>query len=141
MSPECRAKYRRLGLFALGGVLGFVVDFMTLHGMLLAGAGFYRGRLASFLCAVLCTWMFNRRWTFRERKANKGLLNEALRYLVAMSAGGTLNLVCYATAIELWPLSRQWPIFAVAVGCIAGMTLNFVSSTLWVFRQKSGDGF
>ncbi|MCP1650793.1 GtrA family protein [Pseudomonas nitroreducens] len=124
----------------MAGVIGFVVDFLVLRWMLLGGAGFYTGRLVSFLCAVLSTWLFNRHWTFQQSNAGKGLVTEALRYLLAMSAGGTLNFICYAASLELWPLSRQWPVLAVAIGCVAGMTLNFISSKLWVFRKASGDG-
>ncbi|MBO3276810.1 GtrA family protein [Pseudomonas schmalbachii] len=134
MRSEQPSPARRFLLFAIGGGLGFVVDSLVLHGLLHLGANLYTGRLLSFLCAVLATWLFNRNRTFRERRSNHGLLGEALRYLLAMSAGGALNLSCYALLVHYWELARNWPVLAVAVGCLAGMLVNFASSSLWVFR-------
>ncbi|MDY7548581.1 GtrA family protein [Glaciimonas sp. CA11.2] len=119
--------------FAMVGALGFGVDVGILYLTLHIGFGYFFGRVISFLCAVWVTWMVNRRFTFSTRP-NSGVLNEAIRYLAAMSLGGLINYAAYSLVIVQGQNIPFLPFFAVAVGSLAGMVINYFSARLWVFK-------
>ncbi len=130
--------------FGLVGGLGYVVDSGVLYAMLSLGLGFGTGRLLSFLCAVLTTWLLNRRFTFTELPSGKRpdsegkypLIREGLRYLAAMSFGGVLNVGTYAAVMAIFSYHAALPAIGVAAGSLVGMVANFVSAKWWVYSQK-----
>lgn len=119
--------------FAIAGGIGFVVDVAVLYLAMAAGADFYLGRGISFLCAVFATWQVNRNFAFKA-SGSISLWQEWWRYLLAMLGGGVVNYACSAVAVMLLPPGPLAPMLAVAVGSIAGMSVNFISSKLFVFR-------
>lgn len=119
--------------FGIAGAIGFVVDVAALYLAMAAGAGFYLGRGISFLCAVFATWQVNRNFAFKA-SGSMSLWQEWWRYLLAMLGGGVVNYACSAIAVMLLPPGPLAPMLAVAVGSIAGMSVNFISSKLFVFR-------
>ena len=130
--------------FGIVGVLGYGVDSGVLYAMLSLGLGFGTGRLVSFLCAVLTTWLLNRRFTFgpdadaRPSSPETGnpLLREGLRYLAAMSFGGVLNVGTYAAVMAMFSYHAALPAIGVAAGSVVGMVANFASAKWWVYRRK-----
>ena len=126
---------RELIRFAIAGVVGFAVDAGVLYLMLALGAGYFVGRGASFLAAVWVTWRINRNFTFSPRPG-QSQWQEWWQYLLAMMAGGAVNYAAYSVAILLLPKSSLLPVYAVAVGSIAGMAVNFLSAKLWIFRKS-----
>ena len=119
--------------FGIAGAIGFVVDVAVLYLAMAAGADFYLGRGISFLCAVFATWQVNRNFAFKA-SSSMPLWQEWWRYLLAMLGGGAVNYACSAIAVMLLPPGPLSPMLAVAVGSIAGMSVNFISSKLFVFR-------
>jgi putative flippase GtrA len=135
---------KQLFRFGIAGVAGFLVDAGVLYLMLALGLGYYAGRVVSFLCAVFATWQINRHYTFTPR-ANAGsataarapsLWIEWWRYLLAMSGGGAVNYAAYSATVFLLHPMRFLPLFAVAVGSVAGLGVNFLSAKFWVFRHR-----
>ncbi len=127
---------REILLFAISGVLGFVVDAGIVQA-LVSGLGFnpYGARVLSFLCAATTTWAFNRRYTFSGR-GDGSRRGQLARYLVAMAFGFALNYGAYALCLALWPLVHEWPAIGVAAGSVAGAAVNFLSSKYWIFRAS-----
>jgi len=123
-------------LFCVGGVIGFVVDAGILR-LLVSGldANAYAARLFSFLCAATATWLWNRSQTFRGTR-RYGLFGEWGRYLLAMSGGFVVNYAAYAAVYTFVPLAQAWPELAVAVGSVAGLVVNYVSSRWWIYRSE-----
>jgi putative flippase GtrA len=119
--------------FGISGGIGFLVDVAVLYLAMAAGANFYLGRGISFLCAVFATWQINRNFAFRA-SGSLSLWQEWWRYLLAMLGGGVVNYLSSAVAVALLPPSPLAPMLGVAIGSIAGMTINFISSKLFVFR-------
>jgi len=119
--------------FAIAGVAGLVVDVAVLYLALALGSGFYLGRVLSFLAAVWTTWRINRRYTFQP--AGDGVWREWWRYLSAMLGGGVINYLASSAAILLLPHTTVTPALAVAIGSLAGMSINFLSAKLLVFRR------
>ena len=130
---------RQILLFAISGVLGFVVDAGIVQFLVRElGANPYGARVISFLAAATTTWGFNRRYTFAGHGGGSRR-RELARYLVAMALGFALNYGAYVACVLLWPLVRQWPAIGVAAGSVAGAAVNFLSSKYWIFRPSAAD--
>ena len=119
--------------FGASGVAGLAADMGVLYLALALGAGYYLGRLLSFLFAVWVTWRLNRRFTF---VATASAWREWWRYLAVMLGGGAINYAAYVLALHVLPEARWAPAIGVAVGSLAGMGFNFVSAKLFVFRKS-----
>lgn len=119
--------------FAIAGGIGFVVDIAVLYLAMAAGTNFYLGRGISFICAVFATWQVNRNLAFKA-SGSLSLWQEWWRYLLAMLGGGGVNYLCSAIAVALLPPGALTPMLGVAIGSVAGMSVNFISAKLFVFR-------
>lgn len=126
---------RQLGMFCIGGVIGFVVDAGVLQ-LLVIGLAWdrYTGRLISFLCAATATWLFNRHFTFTGPRKHS-LRVEWMRYVLAMSAGFACNFTIYSALVYFFNIDGPWLILAVGIGSVAGLGVNFTASRYWVFRH------
>ena len=126
---------RRVFRFALAGVAGFAVDAAVLF-LTLGVLGPYLGRVLSFLAAVAATWVINRRYAFVDRASGNSLAVEFLSYLMAMLAGGAVNLGVYAALVGTFGASGVIPFAGVAAGSLAGMVVNLVLARFLVFRHQ-----
>lgn len=119
--------------FSLVGVAAFLVDSAVLYAALpLFANRFAAARVVSWLCAVSFTWGLNYQWTFRYRARSLPL--NWLKYVLANLLGGIVNYGVSLASVALSPLARTHPIIAVALGSVAGLLFNFVSSKALVFR-------
>lgn len=131
---------RQILLFAISGVIGFLVDAGIVQFLVREiGMNPYGARVLSFLAAATTTWGFNRRYTFAGHGGGSRR-RELARYLVAMAFGFVLNYGAYALCVATWPLVRSWPAIGVAVGSVAGAVVNFLSSKYWIFRRPASPG-
>jgi putative flippase GtrA len=126
-------------LFAVSGLLGFVVDaaivqFLVREWMINP----YEARLVSFLAAAITTWSFNRKFTFAG-KSTGSRRRELIRYIIAMAGGFALNYGAYAACVALFQIVREWPAIGVAAGSAAGAVVNFLTSKYWIFRAPKGE--
>lgn len=122
-------------LFGFSGFVGFLVDASILS-LLLDSLGPYLSRGLSFLAAVFTTWLINRSLTFRSRRSEHIPPIEFLVYLGSMMAGGSINLGLYALLLENLPLANAHPTIGVALGSLAGMSVNFILSRTLIFDKK-----
>jgi len=128
---------RQILLFAISGLIGFIVDAGIVQFLVREiGMDPYGARVLSFLAAATTTWGFNRRYTFAGHGGGSRR-RELARYLVAMAFGFALNYGAYAFCVATWPLVRSWPAIGVAVGSVAGAVVNFLSSKYWIFRRPA----
>ncbi|HEX5354563.1 MAG TPA: GtrA family protein [Rhodanobacteraceae bacterium] len=126
---------KQLAWFGVGGFIGFIVDAGIVQ-LLVSELDVdpYVGRLFSFVCAATATWLFNRRFTFRER-GDYTLFGEWSRYMVAMSAGFALNYLTYALVVYISSFVQAWPAIGVAAGSLPGSAVNFLGARQWVFSR------
>ncbi|PIJ50898.1 polysaccharide synthesis protein GtrA [Erwinia sp. OLTSP20] len=123
--------------FAITGVIGFMVDTLVLY--LLKGlTGLYGARLISFSCAVITTWLINRSLTFAATPSQHGKHKEFATYFLIMCVGGAVNLACYSGLIAVSPLTRHYPVLAIAAGSLIGMFFNFSLSKALLYHGKAG---
>lgn len=121
--------------FSLIGVAAFLVDSAVLYATLpLVANKFAAARVISWLCAVTFTWALNYQWTFRYRARSVPL--NWLKYVAANLLGGLVNYGVSLASVALSPLARAHPIVAVALGSLAGLFFNFVTSKALVFRGR-----
>lgn len=119
--------------FCAVGSVGFVIDAGILQ-LLVSGTAMnpYVARIFSFLGAASATWLMNRHYTFNvEHRATR---SEWARYIALMLLGAAVNYGAFAIAISTWELARAQPWLGVAVGAIAGLAINFLTSQRVAFR-------
>lgn len=125
---------RKLLYFCMIGTVGFLVDAGLLMGLLhYTALGPLSGRVVSFLVAVVVTWQLNRRFTF-SANSGSGSLVEFARYLGSSSLGIALNLGIYTALVLSLPFFASAPQYAVAIGSVAALSVNFVLANYWVFK-------
>jgi putative flippase GtrA len=128
---------RQFFAFAVIGVVGFAVDAGVLYLLLhLTPAGFYLGRVISFLCAATVTWYLNRTFTFPDAAREWALEREWLRFLGANSLGGFVNVGMYSLLVWKSAFFAAFPVLAVAAGSLSGLTVNFTLTRAYVFRSE-----
>ena len=127
---------RRFLRFCVVGTLAYLVDAGVLMGLVsAAGLDPYAARVASFLAAASLTWWLNRRYTFEVK--HEPTRAEWMSYVGLMVVGAAVNYATYAAAITWWPLAREHLWIGVALGSIAGLGINFLTSSRLVFRQRA----
>ncbi len=126
--------FRELFVFGIVGVIGFVVDAGVLY-MFKPYLGLYGGRLLSFFCAVVATWLLNRQFTFKLRQSGVTLGREFSRYFVSMLGGGTVNYASYAVLVYFFVYIAERPVWGVAAGSLAGMLVNYLLAKFYVFSK------
>lgn len=126
--------YKELFLFTLVGIFAFVVDVTVLY-WIKNEIGVYWGRAAAFFCAVLVTWILNRSFTFKKNISNLSLLSEFAQYLSLMLGGGIINYFTYVLLVSMFDIMAKQPIWAVAIGSITGMLINFTLARFFVFTS------
>jgi putative flippase GtrA len=126
--------------FAVIGALGVPVDAGMLWLMThKAGLDPYSGRLVSWACAASFTWIGNRYFTFRARRARGalGMAQEWLRFLAANAVGGLVNVGLYSTLVRFAPPPLNNLYAALVVGVLAGLAFNFTLSRVLVFKAPT----
>lgn len=124
---------RELILFGAIGTTAFLVDASILYSV--KGIfGVYWGRLLSFFCAVLFTWLLNRNLTFKHRASGKSFPSEFAHYFLVMLGGGAVNYILYAILVASVEAVAKQPILGVAAGSAGGFLFNFVCAKFFIFR-------
>ncbi len=120
-----------LGYFVAAGILAFCSDVLKLD--------FAAANAFSIFLSMCFTWLGNRYFTFRERRARgfSGMAQEWLKFTGANAVGAVVN---YATALLLVhyapePFNNKF--VAQACGVLAGLIFNFTLSSRMVFRKPT----
>jgi putative flippase GtrA len=122
--------------FILVGAVGFAIDVGVLYlALALFGLGPYVGRVISYLCAATSTWYLHRRFTFRNR-LGQPLGREWLKFVAFNGVGGLLNYVTYVACLHYFAASAASPAIGVALGSVAGLSVNYTLSRHVVFRAR-----
>lgn len=126
---------RQIAWFALGGVVGFLVDAGIVHVLMhRAGWNPYAARVVSFLVAASVTWGWNRTFTFAHRRHLRAGA-EWSRWVAVMGAGAILNYAVYAVLVACVETVHQWPVLGVAAGSAMAAVVNFRAARAVVFRK------
>lgn len=127
---------RELALFAVGGVIGFLVDAAIVETLVRrAGCNPYLARVPSFLVAASVTWAWNRYLSFAHRRG-PDRRREWMRWLAVMSLGAGVNYGVYALLLALSATVRAWPAAGVAAGSAVAAVVNFTGARRAVFQGR-----
>jgi putative flippase GtrA len=124
--------------FAIIGGVGFVVDTTVLAadtGWL--GLDPFKGRVLSMFCAMTCTWLGNRYFTFSDLRARGSLgaiFHEWSKFVAANIVGALVNYGVYAALLHFAspPFNNKY--VALVVGVLVGLIFNFTLSKKLVFK-------
>ncbi|MEQ1635321.1 MAG: GtrA family protein [Methylococcales bacterium] len=121
--------------FGIIGTLVFGFEAGILYGLThYLPWSIYYCRLLSFIPAVILAWWLNRRFTFISIKGMRWW-RELLRYCAVNALGSLVNLGAFFLVLHFVALIKPFPIAALAIGSVAGMFFNFISSKIWVFYR------
>lgn len=99
-------------------------------------ANLYVGRIFSYLSAVTITWVLNRAFTFNsgnQQVNHTGLLKQWSRFATCNALGAVINYTIYAVLITYFSVLYASPVFAVAIGTLFSVNVNFFLSKKYVF--------
>ncbi len=130
------ARFSFLRFAAIGG-MGFVVDSTILAvDTNWLGLDPFKGRILSIFCAMICTWLGNRYFTFRDRRARgfSAAIQEWLKFVGANAVGAVFNYGISVLAVHYGPAPLDNKYIAQACGVLAGLLFNFTLSSKMVFK-------
>jgi putative flippase GtrA len=127
---------REAALFALGGLIGLLVDAGAVQALVgWGGWNPYGARVLSFLLAATATWAWNRRRTFAHRASGRSPAAEWLHWLGLMGLGACVNYAVYAALLLSFEPLTRWPALATAAGSAVAALVNFSTARGVLFRQ------
>lgn len=128
---------RPLPAFVAVGAIGFALDaglmLLTIKAFSCHPIG---ARLISFPVAVSCTWVLNRRWTFRGR----GLRSRSVEYagyFAIQVAGATLNVGVFLGCLLLWPQLVSVPLLPLTLGAAVALLFNYALLRRTLYRREA----
>jgi len=123
--------------FSVIGGVGFIVDTGMLYLLIYAiDVNLYLGRIFSYLCAVTVTWVLNRTYTFKvddQPVFHASLLKQWSKFAGCNALGAVINYTIYALLITFISVFYKNPVFAVAIGTLFSVNVNFFLSKKYVF--------
>jgi putative flippase GtrA len=124
-----RHNWEQLVKFCVVGASGYAVNLLVYVALLNGADLHYRSAATgSFLVAVTNNYIWNRFWTFRQRRGHFGY--QGLRFLVVSVLVYIGNLVILTALVEL----GLGKILSQAIAIVLVTPLNFVGNKLWSFR-------
>jgi putative flippase GtrA len=127
---------REVGLFAVGGAIGLLVDAGVVQAEVAWGGwNPYLARVLSFLLAASVTWAWNRRHTFADRASDHPAGVEWLHWLALMTGGALVNYAVYAALLVAFAPLHRWPALAAAAGSVPAALVNFSAARGMLFRR------
>lgn len=122
--------------FGAVGSIGFVVDGGLLFSLVFGGIDAMLARALSFPVAVVTTWWLNRIWTFVGADKSRPY-RQFNMYFAVQLLGALSNFVAYAIVLRFIDPTPLIALFALAVGSMLGMVVNFIGSRVFIFKREA----
>jgi putative flippase GtrA len=128
---RARHNWEQLAKFCAVGAVGYLLNLVVYDGLLHAGLHYLLAATCSFFVAVTSNYVWNRIWTFRDRRA--GVAAQGFRFfLVAL-----VSLVANLGVLHLLILGGVGKLLAQAAAIVIVTPLNFLGNRLWSFRHRA----
>lgn len=138
------AQFARFGVVGLVGLVVDVTVFNLLLNTVFAPERVHGGplfaKIVSTSIAILCNWIGNRYWTFREHRGAQ-LWREGVEFALVSVGGLLIGLAClWISHYALGFTSRLADnIASNVVGLGLGTAFRFLLYRFWVFRPRRGE--
>ena len=119
--------------FGSVGASGLVVDLVFYLGLQAFGIEHRLARFLSFWPAVSWNWWLNRRVTFDDRP-RRAPARQWAKFVVASLVGLSANVGSYLALTSHVAVFARQPLLAFFLGIALGGGVNFLMSTLYVYR-------
>jgi putative flippase GtrA len=130
MSPPAATR-RQLLRYAVTGLAANALLYAAYWLLTSHGVGHKVAMTTTYCTSVLCTFIFNRRWTFQHGGAVPSAL---LRYVATYIIGYMVNLAALTVLVDVGGLPHRW-VMAMLIALSA--VLIFLAQKYWVFRTES----
>jgi len=111
-----------------------MIDALVFQGLVsFRGTSPYIARVASFVVATTAAWWMNRSFTFRDADNSRPEL-QWVKFFAANIVGGGVNYLMFALTLTALPVTRAYPVLALAVGSLSGVAFNYTAYKRYVFR-------
>ncbi|ANE45715.1 hypothetical protein SY83_04710 [Paenibacillus swuensis] len=115
--------------FGLVGVLNTAVDFLVFAGLSAAGVGVLPAQWISYGSGVANSYIWNRKWTFREQVS--GSVSEFVKFIL-------LNLMTLViVSLLLWGMIHGMGFslyLAKILATLLSVIINYIGSRTFIFR-------
>jgi putative flippase GtrA len=125
-----RGNWAQLAKFAVVGAIGAVINLAVYKAMLAAGLHYLLAATVSFLVAVTSNYVWNRVWTFRDRRA--GVAAQGARFFVISLLALGANLLILHVLVR----AGTGKFVGQALAIVLVTPVNFVGNRLWSFRRR-----
>jgi putative flippase GtrA len=125
---RARHNWEQLVKFCAVGAVGYGINLAVYAGLLHAGFHFLAAATCSFVVAVSNNYLWNRYWTFRDRR--RGIAAQGLRFFAVSLASLGANLAI----LDLLITVGTDKLVAQAFAIVLVTPLNFLGNKLWSFR-------
>ena len=142
-----RALISQFARFGAVGAVGFLVDlavFNLLRATVFSPDLLHEGpllaKLASTSVAIVCNWLGNRYWTFREHRGRQ-LMREGVEFAVVSIGGLLIGLGCLWVSRYVLGFDSLLAdnIAGNVIGLALGTAFRFTLYKLWVFAPHRGE--
>jgi len=125
-------RFKQLSRFSMIGLINTLVDFTAftmLHSLL--GVSYVFSQGMGYSLGMANSFLLNKKWTFKDRKANKKSAHELLQFIVVNFISLLITMIAMNLLVK--NLNLNVYISKVLVTVIAQIT-NFLGYKLWVFN-------
>jgi putative flippase GtrA len=130
LALRARSNWEQLAKFCIVGAVGYAINLGVYAALLHSGMHYLVAATCSFLVAVTSNYIWNRLWTFRDRRA--GVASQGTRFFIVSLASLGANLLVLHVLITL----GAGKLVGQAIAIVLVTPLNFVGNKLWSFRRR-----
>jgi putative flippase GtrA len=125
-----RRHWVQLAKFCVVGAIGWAINVAVYTGLLHAGLHYLVAATCSFVVAATSNYIWNRLWTFHDRRGHLGI--QGLRFFIVSLFALGANLIVLHLLIRFGLGSHRT--IAQSIAILVVTPLNFVGNKLWSFR-------
>jgi putative flippase GtrA len=126
---RARHNWVQLAKFCVVGAVGYGVNLAVYASLIHVGLHYLLAATCSFFVAVTNNYVWNRLWTFHDRRG--GVAAQGLRFFIVSLASLAANLALLHVLITV----GAGKLLAQAIAIVLVTPLNFIGNRLWSFRH------
>jgi putative flippase GtrA len=130
---RARSNWIQLAKFCAVGGVGSGINIVVYTELLHAGLHYLVAGTCSFVVAATSNYIWNRLWTFHDRRGHVGV--QGMKFLAVSAASLGANLLVLHLLIK-FGLDRHKTI-AQGIAIVVVTPVNFLGNRLWSFRHRS----